>query len=453
MQPETRRSRIAREFVEIYGRSPSIWSRAPGRVDLMGSHTDYNLGFVMTMTVDRDIWIAAAPRADRRVRVASLNVEGRSEFALDEIRRDPVWPWTNYIRGVAAELGAAGKPLCGFDGLIHSTVPTGSGLSSSAALELAAAVTFQALGGFAIDRKELALLCQRAENRFVGVNCGILDQYSSALGQAGSALLLDCRDLSAQLRPVAGSLSVVICDTRAERNLAGTEYAERRAQCEAGVTMLQSIYPHIRSLRDVTLLEFEAQAHLLPAVVARRCRFILEENQRVLALADRCRRASRIGCSACFRPPISRTRLVRDWGSCHAGYVRSRRTGARRHRSAPGRRGLRRLYGCVGRLRRRRIVRRRRAPRLLLPQRNRSPSVCRRAGSGRRGRIVLMCFAVRACKCVLCMFHPNPQQASQHHEQQCTSNHRRRARDRRYIAADFRRVCRTHGPLHLRRHL
>ncbi len=286
MQADQRRSMLAQKFTALYGRAPSLWTRAPGRVDLMGSHTDYNLGYVMTMTVDRDIWLAAAPRSDRRVCIASLNVRGRSEFALDDVKHDQTAPWANYVRGVARELAGAGAHLEGFDALIHSTVPTGSGLSSSAALELSAACMFQLAGGFALDPVDLALLCQRAENHFVGVNCGILDQFSSALGQANSALLLDCRDLSTRAAPLAENLAVVICDTRAQRNLAGTEYAERRAQCEAGVALLRGAYPEIQSLRDISPEQFTAEEKRLPAVVARRCRFILEENQRVLSLAE-----------------------------------------------------------------------------------------------------------------------------------------------------------------------
>ncbi len=285
MHSDQRRSLLAQEFATLYGCAPSLWTRAPGRVDLMGSHTDYNLGFVMTMTVDRDVWIAAAPRSDGCVCISSLNLPGYSEFSLRDIAHDQALPWANYVRGVAAELLAAGCSLGGFDGLIHSTVPTGSGLSSSAALELAAATMYQLVGGFAVAPVELALLCQRAENRFVGVNCGILDQFSSALGRAHAALLLDCRDLSTQATQLSDKYVVVICDTCAERNLAGTEYAERRSQCETGVALLQQAYPHIRSLRDVTPAEFEAEDHRLPRVVARRCRFILEENQRVLDLA------------------------------------------------------------------------------------------------------------------------------------------------------------------------
>ena len=249
----------------------------------MGSHTDYNLGYVMTMTIDRDTWIAARPRHDRRIALASLNAPGGGTFDLDDLRR--AGHWTDYILGVAWALQEAGHPVQGFDALIHSTVPFGSGLSSSAALELAAAVVMQAVSGFSLDPVAAALLCQRAENRFVGMNCGILDQYSSALGQAGSALLLDCRDLTSRLAPIAAGLQVVICDTRAERHLVGTEYGDRRAQCEEGVRILRNSYPEIAALRDVTPAMLAAHEAELPDVVRRRCRFIVEENQRVLDLA------------------------------------------------------------------------------------------------------------------------------------------------------------------------
>ena len=286
MPNNDRKHWVSEKFIEKFGRSPAVWARAPGRVDLMGSHTDYNLGFVMTLTIDRDTWIAARPRSDRRVAIYSLNVEGGGEFDLDHIEHDSIDRWTDYVRGMAKVLQEAGYSLTGFDGLIHSTVPFGSGLSSSAAIEMATGVLFQLLGGFTLDPVQLALLGQKAENHFVGVNSGILDQYSSAMGQAGCALLLDCKYLTSRVAPIVGDVQVVICDTRAKRSLAGTEYDERRAQCEAGVRMLQQWYPTVAALRDVSLPQFEAHERDLPEVVAKRCRFIIEENQRVLDLAE-----------------------------------------------------------------------------------------------------------------------------------------------------------------------
>ncbi|MGC8874542.1 MAG: galactokinase [Chloroflexia bacterium] len=281
-----RRRRIAEAFAAAYGTTPTVWVRAPGRVDLMGSHTDYNQGFVLTLPIRRDTWIAARPRSDRIVRVRSLNLEGESRFALDAIEHDEQHRWADYVRGVAAVLREEGLPLVGFDGLVHSTVPISSGLSSSAALEVATAVLFRTLGGWEIGPLRLALLCQRAENEFVGMNCGILDQYTSLLGQEGCALLLDCRALSHQVVPLPARLSVVICDTRSRRELTGSEYGQRRAQCEEGVRLLARYLPGIAALRDVSPEQFQKYEPTLPPVIARRCRFVIEENERVLRMAD-----------------------------------------------------------------------------------------------------------------------------------------------------------------------
>jgi galactokinase len=224
MEFEPRRAFIASKFLKIYGVSPTIWVQAPGRVDLMGSHTDYNEGYVLTEAIDRDTWIAALPRMDRQIRIASLNSGGPGSFDLDDIQPDILSPWTNYVRGVADILQKEGYHLSGFDGLVHSSVPFSSGLSSSAALEVACAVLFDHLGALHIDPVDLAKMCKRAENEFVGMNCGILDQYSSLMGRSGQVLLLDCRYISSQTKPIASDLQVVICDTRAKRALTGSEY-------------------------------------------------------------------------------------------------------------------------------------------------------------------------------------------------------------------------------------
>lgn len=286
MNTEERKTTVSREFAKLYGHEPLLWAQAPGRVDLMGSHTDYNQGFVLTMAIDRSTWIAAYPRNDRRVVIHSMNMDGYGEFSLDSIEHDPDFPWTDYVRGVAVSLQQAGYELRGFEGLVHSTVPVSSGVSSSAALEVSTAIMFKELGGLHIEPVKLALLCQKAENDFVGVNSGILDQYTSVMGQGGCTLLLDCRELTSQTVPVGEGIQAVICDTQAKRELSGSEYAERRAQCEEGARRLATFYPGITALRDVTLAQLERHESDLPEVVVRRCRFIIEENQRVLELAQ-----------------------------------------------------------------------------------------------------------------------------------------------------------------------
>lgn len=277
---------LDKEFSARYSASPSVYVQAPGRVDLIGSHTDYNEGFVLTEAIDRNTWIAARPRTDEMVCVSSLNVEGSGKFHLAAIEHDLATPWTNYVRGVADILQKEGYPLRGFDGLVHSTIPFGSGLSSSAALEVATAMLFVDLSGLQIDPVTIAKLCQRAENEFVGMNCGILDQYSSTMGAANSVLLLDCRTVTHKTKPIAPGVQVMICDTRAERALTGSEYPERRAQCEEGVRILKQFDSKITSLRDVSLELIQKHRSELDRVVYKRCLFIVEENQRVLEMAD-----------------------------------------------------------------------------------------------------------------------------------------------------------------------
>jgi len=286
MNVQQRKSLVTNKFVKAFGKTPTIWVQAPGRVDLMGSHTDYNEGYVLTEAIDRNTWIAARPRGDGRVQVCSVNAPGCSEFELIDITYDEVIPWTNYVRGVADIMQQEGYVLRGFDGLIHSTIPFGSGLSSSAALEVSTATLFVALSDMKIDPVIIAKMTQRAENEFVGMNCGILDQYSSAMGKRGNVLLLDCRTITHETRPIAPGVQVMICDTRAERALTGSEYPERRAQCEQGAQILSGFYPEIKTLRDATLDQVQTHKADLEPVVYKRCHFIVEENQRVLDIAE-----------------------------------------------------------------------------------------------------------------------------------------------------------------------
>jgi galactokinase len=277
----TRRERIAAAFEKAFGGQPDTWVRAPGRVDLMGTHTDYNLGYVLTLPISRDTVIAARPRHDGAVRLRSLAMDAEDCFHVDSIERKGAGHWANYVRGVAAVLREQSFGLTGLDGIIDTNIPIRSGLSSSAALECAVAVLFRTLGGWLLDPVRMAQMCQRAENEFASVSCGILDQYTSCAGRAGCALLLDCRDLSSQPIRLADDIKVVICDTRSRRALAGSEYGKRRADCEQGARVMG-----IQSLRDCSLEQLDSYRDALPELSVCRCRFIIEENARVLRLAQ-----------------------------------------------------------------------------------------------------------------------------------------------------------------------
>ncbi|MGO9230042.1 MAG: galactokinase [Bryobacteraceae bacterium] len=288
-----RAEQITACFHERFGGEPELWARAPGRVDLMGSHTDYNRGYVLTLPIDRNTWIAARRRDDAKVCAYSMNLDACDEFHLDGIAWISEARWRNYVRGVAATLRGAGLALTGFDAVIHSTVPVAAGLSSSAALECALATVFEALGGWRLAPERKALLCQKAENEFVGVNCGILDQYSSCLGREGCALLLDCRDLSTRAVWIAERIRTVVCNTMSQRRLSGGEYAQRRAECEQGAAVLG-----VGALREVTPRMLAARRGELPERVARRCEFIVAESARAEAMA--------LALTAGDRPAVAR---------------------------------------------------------------------------------------------------------------------------------------------------
>jgi galactokinase len=286
---EQRTQTILEEFKRHFQHMPSLLAIGPGRVNLIGEHTDYNDGFVLPVAIKRDIRIALRPRdanaADsRRVKVYSLEYDDWYEFDLDNLRYNPEKLWTNYVQGVAWVLQELGVPLVGFDGVISGNVPRASGLSSSAALEVATATAFLAASNQsdALDPVKIALAAQRAENKFVGVNCGIMDQYISVLGKEGQALLIDCRSLEYELVAVPKEAALVIGNTKASRSLAGSAYNERRRQCEEGVAALQGVLPGVAALRDVSSEQLEAHKHLLSETVYRRCRHVVSENERVL---------------------------------------------------------------------------------------------------------------------------------------------------------------------------
>lgn len=270
-------------FATHFGQAPSMVVRAPGRVNLIGEHTDYNDGFVLPAAIDRATYIAAAPRSDRRVRVFAADLNESEEFAIDHIEPSGIRPWSNYIRGMVRSLLAAGHVINGADMVVSSSVPRGAGLSSSAALEVATGYVFQLFYDLNILGEELALMAQATENHFVGVNCGIMDQFIVTLGQAHHALLIDCRDLSYQAVSVPENAAIVICDSHIERSLAASAYNQRRAECEQAVEILSASLPGIKALRDVTSQQLQQYSQALPSIVLQRARHVISENERVLS--------------------------------------------------------------------------------------------------------------------------------------------------------------------------
>lgn len=266
------------DFRHHFGNPPAAVVRAPGRVSLMGSHTDYNEGYVLPAAIDFDVLIALSPRQGGQVKLRSLNYDQTTEFDVAAVTSSADAPWSNYVRGVAWSLMAAGHELAGLDAVIEGNVPIGAGLSSSAAVEVASALAFCEASKLEIPRPELAQLCQRAENEFVGMNCGILDQFTSLMAEKGHALFLDCRSLGYRNVPFDTSeVKVVICDTKKPRELVHSEYNTRRAECEEGARVLG-----VPALRDATLELFRTHAADLTETIRRRCRHIITENDRVL---------------------------------------------------------------------------------------------------------------------------------------------------------------------------
>ena len=260
--------------------------RAPGRVNLIGEHTDYNLGFVLPVAIDLGISIALVPTDDRRVELTLADTGERAGLDLDRIgsRRGR---WIDYVAGTAWALAEAGVPTRGFRGLLASDLPAGAGLSSSAALELAAAWALCGGEEPPLPRMELARTAQRAENAYVGVNSGLMDQFASAFGEPGCALLLDCRSLDHRTVPLPlDEVSLVVCHSGSPHKLESSAYNERRAQCEAAVASIAAEEPGIASLRDVTRAMLERWADRLDPVVRRRAEHVVAENTRVLATVD-----------------------------------------------------------------------------------------------------------------------------------------------------------------------
>lgn len=285
-------SELLKQFHEHFGGASGRHRvhviRAPGRVNLIGEHTDYNDGFVFPMAIEPEVRLACRAREDGLVRLASSVYPGQTvEFSVQKSieRGEPAW--ANYSRGVAAEMVAAGIPLAGMDCMMTNTLPVGGGLSSSAALEVGTALALLIVSGSEMSAERIALLSQKAEHEYAGVPVGIMDQTAVASGKAGHAMLLDCRDLSKRFVPIdPKDLRVVIANTMVKHELTGGEYAQRRRQCEEGVAFFRQANPSIKALRDVTMAQVNAAEGKLPDVVFRRCRHVVGENGRATSGAD-----------------------------------------------------------------------------------------------------------------------------------------------------------------------
>ena len=274
--------RTRNAFACAFGAPAALSVQAPGRVNLIGEHTDYNDGFVLPCAIDYHTVICGSPRSDRRVRVMAVDYAGEiDEFSLDEaIEPRSDRQWANYVRGVVKQLRDAGHQLAGANLAISGNVPQGAGLSSSASLEVATGQFFKTLNGLDIAPAELARIGQRAENHFVGCNCGIMDQLISALGESGHALLIDCRSLATRAVAIPRGIAVLIINSNVQRGLVGSEYNTRRRQCEEAARFFG-----VKALRDVDLSTFDARPPGLDPVAARRARHIITDSQRAIDLS------------------------------------------------------------------------------------------------------------------------------------------------------------------------
>ena len=280
-------AQITTEFIHQYGNDPAFIVRAPGRVNLIGEHTDYNDGFVLPMAIDRALWIALRPRSDRCILLHSADFEEPADFSLDGIQHGT--GWTEYVKGIAWVLQKEGYPVNGWEGILAGDVPIGAGLSSSAALQLALLKAFWAVSHWDWDGADMARLAQQADHEWVGIQSGIMDQMISAEGKAGSALLIDCRSLETRLVPLPEGLRFVVLDTATRRGLVDSVYNERVAQCQAAASHFS-----VPALRDVSIATFEAHSSQLDEITHRRARHVITENERTLQAAEAMQRGDAV---------------------------------------------------------------------------------------------------------------------------------------------------------------
>ena len=274
-------------FHSHFSAKPVVQACAPGRVNLLGEHVDYNGGPVLPAAIDRAVNLVAAAQTEPIARLFAQDLGMATAFRLDQLEKkvdldgQPLPKWAHYPAGVAWALQAAGLPTPGLEAVYSSDIPIGSGLSSSAAVEMVFAVTWEVLGGWQIDRMQMARLCQKAENGYVGVNCGLMDQFASAHGVAEHALYFDTRSLYWEAVPLMPAVALVIADSGVRHSLSTSAYNERRAACEQAVKLLQQYLPELRSLRDISPVEFAAYGESLPPEIRKRAEHVVKEIARV----------------------------------------------------------------------------------------------------------------------------------------------------------------------------
>lgn len=287
---DNRLTALHERFAKEFGGEPQIVVRAPGRVNLIGEHTDYNDGLVFPVAIDREIIIAARATDDDFIEIYSEDYQQKDRFSIADIIKTEEKPWSNYVRGTAAVLLKQGYKFGGFQAVSTGNVPQGAGLSSSAAYEVAVCYLISTLSNLSLTKKQMALFAQEAENNFVGVNCGIMDQFISAFGETDSGLLIDCRTLDYKSIPLnlkGRELALVIVHSGVQRGLVDSKYNERRSQCAEGVQLLaKHLKREVKSLREIEELELDECAMALPEIIFRRCRHVITENARVSATVE-----------------------------------------------------------------------------------------------------------------------------------------------------------------------
>lgn len=273
---------LTKKFKDHFGDNPTLLVRAPGRINLIGEHTDYNNGYVLPAAIDKAIYFAISPRNDQKCILYAYDLDDSCEFSLDNIQKSKKG-WANFLVGVLAEMLERGKQInTGFNVVFGGDVPLGAGLSSSAAVECGIGFALNELYNLEFSKLDLALIAQQAEHKYAGVNCGIMDMFASIHGKADSVIKLDCQDLSFEYFPFNfPKYTLVLCNTGVKHNLGDSEYNQRRAECEEGIRLLQSAFPQVDSLRDVTIPMLRSQADKLSPIVYNRCKYVVEEIERV----------------------------------------------------------------------------------------------------------------------------------------------------------------------------